>query len=165
VTSEVAQDYPDVQTETQLVDSMAMALIKRPRDFDVVVTENTFGDILTDEASMLAGSMGLLASASLAGLPSSGRAMGLYEPIHGSAPKYAGQNIANPLATILSAAMLLRYSCAMPEAADAVETVVDSVLSAGYRTRDLAGEAGGAGEIVGTREMGDLVAKALESGG
>jgi len=134
---------------------MAMHLIRRPRDFDVIATENLFGDILTDEASMLAGSMGMLPSASLAGAPAPGeRCRGLYEPIHGSAPDIAGQDRANPLATILSAAMLCRYSLAAPAAAEAIERAVATVVAAGARTADLAAR----GErAVGCREMGALV--------
>jgi 3-isopropylmalate dehydrogenase len=132
------QEFPDVQLETMLVDACAMHLLRRPADFDVIVTENMFGDILTDEASMLAGSMGLLPSASL-GEPVAGRPTrpGLYEPIHGSAPDIAGQGIANPLATILSAALLLRYSLALPDEAAAVESAVTAVIEQGLRTRDL----------------------------
>ena len=146
------EEFPDVQVENVLVDAMAMHLIARPRNFDVVVTENLFGDILTDEGSMLPGSMGLLPSASLG---SDGP--GLYEPIHGSAPDIAGQGIANPLATILASAMLLRHSLKLDAEAKAVEAAVDAVLAAGHRTRDLA--AGGAS--VTTTEMGDLVLEAL----
>jgi 3-isopropylmalate dehydrogenase len=155
IATEIAAVYPDVAFENVLVDAMAMHLIRRPRDFDVVATENLFGDILTDEASMLAGSMGMLPSASLAGAPSPGeRCVGLYEPIHGSAPDIAGQDLANPLAAILSAAMLCRYSLACAPAADAIERAVDEVVAAGHRTRDLArpGE-----RSVGCREMGRLV--------
>ena len=136
-----------------LVDAAAMHLLRRPADFDVIVTGNMFGDILTDEASMLAGSMGMLASASL-GQGSSG----VYEPIHGSAPDIAGQGIANPLATILSVAMLLRYSLGLDKEADAVENAVNTVLEQGFRTRDIALS----GEFcVNTVEMGDAVVKAL----
>lgn len=145
-------EFPDVEFENVLVDAMAMHLIARPTKFDVVVTENLFGDILTDEGSMLPGSMGLLPSASLG---SSGP--GLYEPIHGSAPDIAGQGIANPLATILASAMLLRHSLKLEAEAKAVEAAVDAVLSAGHRTKDLA--AGGAS--VTTAQMGDLVLTAL----
>jgi 3-isopropylmalate dehydrogenase len=155
VASEVAREYPDVAFEHVLVDAMAMHLIRRPRDFDVIVTENLFGDILTDEASMLAGSMGMLPSASLAGAPEPGtRCMGLYEPIHGSAPDIAGQDKANPLAAILSTALLLRWSLAAPAAADEIERAVAGVLADGHRTADLAG----AGEqAIGCRAMGTLV--------
>jgi 3-isopropylmalate dehydrogenase len=155
VAHEVARDYPDVAYEDVLVDAMAMHLIRRPRDFDVVATENLFGDILTDEASVLAGSMGLLPSASLAGAPVSGtRCRGLYEPIHGSAPDIAGQDRANPLAAILSVAMLCRYSLAAPGAAEAIERAVAETVAAGLRTADMAQ----AGEhIVGCRAMGAQV--------
>ena len=146
------EEFPDVQVENVLVDAMAMHLIARPRNFDVVVTENLFGDILTDEGSMLPGSMGLLPSASLG---SDGP--GLYEPIHGSAPDIAGQGIANPLATILASAMLLRHSLKLDAEAKAVEAAVDAVLAAGHRTRDLAAD----GASVTTTEMGDLVLEAL----
>lgn len=145
-------EYPDVQFENILVDAAAMYLISKPKYFDVVVTENMFGDILTDEGSMLPGSMGLLPSASLG---SSGP--GLYEPIHGSAPDIAGQGIANPLATILAVAMLLRHSLQLETEAAAVESAVQSVLQQGHRTKDLAG----AGPWVKTTEMGDLVIAAL----
>jgi 3-isopropylmalate dehydrogenase len=156
VAGEVAADYPDVELENMLVDACAMRLIQNPRYFDVMVTENTFGDILTDEASMLAGSMGMLPSASLAEVPKAGfKTFGLYEPIHGSAPRRAGQDMANPIATILSTAMMLRYSFALEEAARAVEKAVDGVLREGYRTYDIMGEGG---KRVGTKEMGDLIA-------
>jgi 3-isopropylmalate dehydrogenase len=139
VAHEVAREYPDVAYEDVLVDAMAMHLIRRPRDFDVIATENLFGDILTDEASMLAGSMGLLPSASLAGAPVPGtRCRGLYEPIHGSAPDIAGQDRANPLAAILSVAMLCRYSLAAPGAAEAIERAVAETIAAGWRTADMA---------------------------
>jgi 3-isopropylmalate dehydrogenase len=160
VATEVAREHPDVVFEHVLVDAMAMHLIRRPRDFDVVVTENLFGDILTDEASMLAGSMGMLPSASLAGAPEPGvRCMGLYEPIHGSAPDIAGQDKANPLAAILSVAMLLRYSLALPAAADEIERAVADVLGAGHRTADLASASEAA---IGCRAMGRLVRARLE---
>lgn len=146
-------EFPDVQFENVLVDAAAMYLISRPRSFDVIVTENMFGDILTDEGSMLPGSMGLLPSASLG---SSGP--GLYEPIHGSAPDIAGQGIANPLATILAAAMLLRHSLKLEQEATLIEQAVHRVLQAGHRTKDLA--AAGA-PWVKTTAMGDLVIAAL----
>ncbi len=153
---ELAPQYPDIKLEHILVDACSMHLIRRPADFDVVVTENMFGDILTDEASVLAGSMGMLPSASLAGVPVMGKpSFGLYEPIHGTAPDIAGQGKANPLATILSTAMLLRYSFNLETEAKAVEAAVLAVLEAGYRTPDIA-EAGK--KTVGTKEMGDLVA-------
>lgn len=153
VTHEVAAGYPDVVCDDILVDACAMYLISRPADFDVIVTENMFGDILSDEASMITGSLGMLPSASL-GAP--GRP-GLYEPIHGSAPDIAGLGIANPLATILSAAMLLRWSLGLGAEADAVEAAVTRVLEDGWRTADIAG-----GRMsIGTREMGARVVAAL----
>ncbi|MFH1169330.1 MAG: 3-isopropylmalate dehydrogenase [Chloroflexota bacterium] len=156
VAIEVSAGYPDVPLEHMLVDACAMRLIQNPTYFDVVVTENTFGDILTDEASMLAGSMGMLPSASLAGVPQGGaRIFGMYEPIHGSAPRRAGLNMVNPIASILSAAMLLRYSCGLADEAQAVESAVAAVLDAGYRTYDIMSEGK---KKVGTKEMGDLVA-------
>lgn len=148
----MSEEFPDVRYETVLVDAMAMHLINRPSDFDVVVTGNMFGDILTDEASMLPGSLGMLPSASLG---ESGP--GLYEPIHGSAPDIAGQGIANPLATILASAMMLRHSLGLNQEADAVETAVGKVLAAGLRTADIARGA----ESVGTQAMGDAVVKRL----
>jgi 3-isopropylmalate dehydrogenase len=153
VAHEVARDYPDVTCEDVLVDACSMYLIRRPADFDVIATENMFGDILSDEAAMLAGSMGMLPSASLGSSPP-----GLYEPIHGSAPDIAGRGIANPLATILSAAMLLRSSLGLASEAAAVERAVEAVLAAGHRTADLAvpGQ-----PTVGTPAMGDLVIEAL----
>jgi len=157
VTNEVAADYSDVELEHMLVDACSMRLIQRPAQFDVVVTENTFGDILTDEASMLAGSMGMLPSASLAGIPKGGvsKAFGLYEPIHGSAPSRAGQDIANPIATILSAAMMLRYSFNLATEAEVVERAVIAVLEEGNRTYDIMNEGT---TKVGTKEMGRLIA-------
>ena len=155
VAIEVSADYPDVELEHILVDACAMRLIQNPKNFDVLVTENTFGDILTDEASMLAGSLGMLPSASLAGVPQEGvRIFGLYEPIHGSAPRRAGLNMANPIATILSMAMMLRYSCGLAKEAQTVETGVIEVLQEGYRTYDIMDE----GKTqVGTKEMGELI--------
>lgn len=132
VAIEMSKDYPDVELEHMLVDNAAMQLIRNPRQFDVIVTENMFGDILSDEASMLTGSLGMLPSASL-----SSSVPGLYEPIHGSAPDIAGKNIANPLATILSVAMMLRYSFLLPKEADVIENAVTSVLERGYRTADI----------------------------
>jgi 3-isopropylmalate dehydrogenase len=157
VAIEVSADYPDVELEHILVDACAMRLIQNPKNFDVLVTENTFGDILTDEASMLAGSLGMLPSASLAGVPQKGvRIFGLYEPIHGSAPRRAGLNMANPIATILSMAMMLRYSCGLAKEAQTVETGVIEVLQEGYRTYDIIAD--GKSKI-GTKEMGDLIAR------
>ncbi len=158
IAKEVSADYPDVELQHMLIDACAMRLIQRPTDLDVVVTENMFGDILTDEASMLAGSMGMLPSASLAGIPK-GKTLGMYEPIHGSAPRRAGQNLANPIATILSAAMMLRYSFAMEIEAMAVENTVLAVLEQDYRTYDIMSE----GKVrVGTKEMGDLIAQKVK---
>ena len=151
----MAEEYPDVEYDVVLVDAMAMFVLSRPRDFDVVVTGNLFGDILTDEASMLPGSLGLLPSASLG---SPGPA--LYEPVHGSAPDIAGRGIANPLATILAVAMALRHSFELTEEAAAVEAAVDRVLQDGLRTADIAG----GGPAVSTTEMGDAVVAALATG-
>ncbi len=162
VAMEVAQGYPDVELEHMLVDSCSMRLIQNPRHFDVIVTENTFGDILTDESSMLAGSMGMLPSASLAAVPKEGAGIfGMYEPIHGSAPRRAGLNMANPIATILSVAMMLRYSFGLVKEAQAVEAAVEEVLNDGYRTYDImtAGK-----REVGTRQMGDLIAAKIGEG-
>jgi 3-isopropylmalate dehydrogenase len=149
----VAKDYPEVELEHVLIDAATMHLIKRPRDFDVILTGNQFGDILSDETSVLAGSMGMLPSASIG----EGR-LGLYEPIHGSAPDITGQGIANPLAAILSAAMLLRHSLELEQEAREIEVAVGAVLDAGYRTPDLARQ----GQLaVSTQQMGDLVVEAL----
>ncbi|MBF8268056.1 MAG: leuB [Dehalococcoidia bacterium] len=161
---ELSAQYPDVALEHALVDSCAMALVRTPSRFDVLVMENMFGDILTDEAAVLAGSLGMLPSASLAGLPPledarGRRALGLYEPIHGSAPDIAGQGKANPIATILSVAMMLRYSLGLPQAALAVEDAVERVLAGGCRTRDIAEE--GAGEVLTTAEMGHRIVEAI----
>ena len=153
VAHEVAAEYPDVEMEDILVDSCAMFLIRRPTDFDVIATENMFGDILSDEAAMLAGSMGMLPSASLG----SGK-FGLYEPIHGSAPDIAGKGIANPLATILSCAMMLRWSFGLEREADAVEAAVDAVLADDYRCGDI--RTPGC-KLVGTVQMGDAVVARL----
>lgn len=150
VATEVGARNPDVTVEHVLVDNCAMQLVRDPRQFDVIVTENMFGDILTDEASVLAGSMGMLPSASLA----DGK-FGMYEPIHGSAPQIAGQNVANPIAAILSVAMLLRLSLDCPGEANAVEQAVQDVLDAGYRTADIRSTDS---KVVGTCEMGDLIA-------
>ncbi|MBE0415060.1 MAG: 3-isopropylmalate dehydrogenase [Dehalococcoidia bacterium] len=154
---ELSQDYPDIGLQHMLVDACAMRLIQRPADFDVIVTENMFGDILTDEASMLAGSMGMLPSASLAGIPKAGeKTFGMYEPIHGSAPRRAGQNIANPIAMITSVAMMLRHSFGLIREAETIENAVNDVLEQGYRTYDIMEE----GKTqVGTKEMGDMVAE------
>ena len=154
----IAADYPDVTLEHLLVDSCAMHLIRHPASFDVIVTENMFGDILSDEASMLAGSLGMLPSASFGTRRTAYGLFGLYEPIHGSAPDIAGQRKANPIAAILSAAMLLRYSLGLKEEAAVVEAAVERIIDAGYRTGDLR-EAGK--EIVSTQEMGRLIAEAI----
>ncbi len=150
----LSEEYPDVQYEDVLVDNCAMQIVRDPGQFDVLVTENMFGDILSDEASMVTGSIGLLPSASIGD-----SAPGLYEPIHGSAPDIAGQDKANPIATILSTAMMFRYSFQRPEEADAIEKAVDAVLSGGWRTADIAkpGE-----KVVGTREMGRLIWEKLK---
>lgn len=153
VVDEVAKDYPDVTVKHMLVDNCAMQLVMNPRQFDVILTENMFGDILSDEASMITGSIGMLSSASLG----AGK-LGLYEPSHGSAPDIAGKGIANPIATILSAAMLLRYSFDLDEEAKAVETAVEEVLKAGYRTIDIMSEGM---TQVGTVSMGDLIAEKI----
>jgi 3-isopropylmalate dehydrogenase len=154
VVTRVAKDYPDVTLDHVLVDNCAMALVHRPTQFDTIVTENTFGDILSDEAAILAGSMGMLPSASLGGR------VGLYEPVHGTAPDIAGQGIANPIAAVLSSAMLMRYSLNMGREADRVDAAVLRVLEQGHRTRDIAA----GGKAVGTREMGDLIVRELERG-
>ncbi|AVO34246.1 3-isopropylmalate dehydrogenase [Ottowia oryzae] len=154
VVTEVGKQYPDVALDHMYVDNAAMQLVKAPKKFDVVVTGNMFGDILSDEAAMLTGSIGMLPSASL-----NDKKQGLYEPSHGSAPDIAGKGIANPLATILSAAMMLRFSLAQPEAADRVENAVKAVLAEGLRTPDIYSEGT---TKVGTREMGEAVVKALK---
>ncbi len=165
VADRVAQDYPDVALRHMLVDSCSMALIRQPSDFDVIVTENMFGDILTDEASMLAGSLGMLPSASLGTRRTASGQFGLYEPIHGTAPDIAGQGKANPLAAILSAAMLLRHSLGRERAARAVERAVRQAVAAGYRTPDIAGIGGSSGRVVTTREMGEQVARLVAGEG
>ena len=153
VVEDVAKDYPDVTLEHMLVDNCAMQLVRDPKQFDVILTENMFGDILSDEASMVTGSIGMLSSASL-----NETKLGLYEPSHGSAPDIAGQNKANPIATILSAAMMLRYSLDLDKEADAVEAAVQKVLTEGYRTGDIMSDGC---KLVGTKEMGDLIADAI----
>lgn len=153
VVEDVAKDYPDIQLEHMLVDNCAMQLVHDPGQFDVILTENMFGDILSDEASMVTGSIGMLSSASL-----NETSFGLYEPSHGSAPDIAGKGIANPIATILSAAMLLRYSLNLDEEADAVEAAVQAVLKEGYRTGDIMSEGC---TKVGTEKMGDLIAERI----
>jgi 3-isopropylmalate dehydrogenase len=152
----VRDEFPDVTLEHMLVDSTAMHLIRRPRDFDVILTENLFGDILTDEASMLAGSLGMLPSAAIG----DGR-RGLYEPIHGSAPDIAGKGIANPCGTLLSAALLLRHSLGLDNEAAAIEAAVAGAITQGARTADLA--TAGTTPLT-TREMGDAVLAALSGG-
>ena len=160
VVTDVHKDYPDVALDHMYVDNAAMQLVKAPKKFDVVVTGNMFGDILSDEAAMLTGSIGMLPSASL-----NDKKQGLYEPSHGSAPDIAGKGVANPLATILSAAMMLRFSLNQPEAADRIEAAVKKVLAQGLRTPDIYSDGkahdGPAVTKVGTREMGEAVVKAL----
>ncbi|WP_148862645.1 3-isopropylmalate dehydrogenase [Marinobacter fonticola] len=153
IMNELAKDYPDVELSHMYVDNAAMQLVKAPKQFDVIVTGNMFGDILSDEAAMLTGSIGMLPSASL-----NAEKQGMYEPCHGSAPDIAGQGIANPLATILSAAMMLRYSLQAEEAAQAIEAAVSAVLDQGLRTADIMSEGA---TRVSTREMGDAVLAAL----
>lgn len=149
VVADIARDYPDVAFSFMLVDNCAMQLVRDPGQFDVILTENMFGDILSDEAAQVTGSLGLLPSASLSD-PSEAGVFGMYEPAHGSAPDIAGQGIANPIATILSAAMMLEYSLGMSEEAARIEAAVSSALDGGLRTRDLGG-------LAGTREAGDAV--------
>lgn len=150
----LAEEYPEVEYEDMLVDNCAMQLVRNPGQFDVIITENMFGDILSDEASMTTGSIGMLPSSSLGST-----SLGMYEPIHGSAPDIAGKNIANPIATILSCAMMLRDSFNLSEEADCIENAVAEVLNSGYRTADIAKN----GETaIGTREMGDIIVKSLK---
>ena len=151
---EVAKDFPDVELRHQLVDSMAMLLLKEPAAYDVIVTENLFGDILSDEAAVLAGSLGMLPSASLGERRTAHGTFGLYEPIHGSAPDIAGQGLANPLAAILSFEMALRWSLDRPAEADRLFAAVERALKNGARTRDLGG-------VLSTAQMGDAVLAAL----
>lgn len=153
ISHKIAAENPDVEFSDMLVDNTAMQLVRNPAQFDVIVTENLFGDILSDEASMITGSLGMLPSASLGE-----GTCGLYEPIHGSAPDIAGQDKANPLATILSAAMMLRYSFDMQEEAQAIESAVDAVLADGYRTADIMSEGK---TLVGCRKMGELVVEKI----
>ena len=155
VMEEVSKEYSDVKLSHLYVDNAAMQLVRDPKQFDVMVTSNLFGDVLSDCAAMLTGSIGMLPSASL-----DKNNFGMYEPIHGSAPDIAGKDIANPLATILSVSMMLRYSLNQGDLADKIDSAVSDVLDQGYRTRDIAGDST---KIVGTEEMGDLVVKALES--
>lgn len=153
IVHEVAKDYPEVEVSDMLVDNCAMQLVMNPGQFDVILTENMFGDILSDEASMITGSIGMLSSASL-----NKTKLGLYEPSHGSAPDIAGKNIANPIATILSAAMMLRYSLDLDKEADVIEAAVAKVLKEGYRTTDIMSEGC---TLVGTDRMGDLIAERI----
>ena len=161
VAEEVHKEFSDVELDFLYIDNASMQLVRNPRQFDVIATSNMFGDILTDEASQITGSIGMLASASLG----DGTGPGLYEPIHGSAPDIAGKNLANPLATILSAAMLLRYSFGLEKEAKVIEDAVNSVLDEGYRTGDIAGshleELRSSGKLVGTKEMGQLVVERI----
>lgn len=163
VAESIKGDYPEVELSFMYVDNAAMQLVRNPRQFDVIATSNMFGDILSDEASQITGSIGMLASASLG----DGTGPGLYEPIHGSAPDIAGQDKANPLATILSCAMLLRYDFGLAAEADAIEAAVEKVLDAGWRTGDIAGTGAALesvkadGKLVGTKKMGTLVLEAL----
>jgi len=164
VAAVVSKDYPNIETSYLYVDNAAMQLIRAPGQFDVIVTSNLFGDILSDEASVLTGSIGMLASASLGAPAQTGTRPGMYEPIHGSAPDIAGKDIANPLATILSAAMMLRYSFTLEKEAQSIETAVNHVLDQGLRTGDIASRstANDSEKIVGTKAMGEAVLKALE---
>lgn len=154
VVNRVAPEYPDVELEHILVDNCAMQLLRRPASFDVIVTENMFGDILSDEAAMLTGSIGMLASASLGE-----GSFGLYEPVHGSAPDIAGQGLANPIATILSVALMFQLTLGMHDAAVSIENAVKSVLDAGYRTADIATDRS---QAVSTSKMGDLIVEAMK---
>ena len=153
VVEEVSKDYPEVELTNMLVDNCAMQIVRNPKQFDVILTENMFGDILSDEASMVTGSLGMLSSASLGE-----GTFGMYEPSHGSAPDIAGQNKANPIATILSAAMLLRYSFALSKEADAIENAVKTVLKKGLRTIDIMDDGK---TLLGTKEMGDAIANEI----
>jgi len=154
IVTEVAQQYPEVELNHMYVDNAAMQLVRNPKQFDVIVTSNIFGDILSDEASMITGSIGLLPSASLGETGA-----GMYEPIHGSAPDIAGKDMANPIAAILSTAMMLRYSFKLNKEADAIEKAVTSVLEAGYRTADIMSEGM---KAVGTIQMGKLICDAMQ---
>ena len=154
IVTEVAQQYPEVELNHMYVDNAAMQLVRNPKQFDVIVTSNIFGDILSDEASMITGSIGLLPSASLGETGA-----GMYEPIHGSAPDIAGKDMANPIAAILSTAMMLKYSFKLDKEADAIEKAVTSVLEAGYRTADIMSEGM---KAVGTIQMGKLICDAMQ---
>jgi len=157
VMHELAAEYPDVELSDMLVDNCAMQIVKDPSQFDVIVTENMFGDILSDEASMITGSIGMIPSSSLGATT-----CGLYEPIHGSAPDIAGKDIANPIGTVLAAAMMLRFSFDMPKEADCIENAVSAVLDAGYRTGDIRDE--NTTKLVGCTEMGNLILQNLKKG-
>jgi 3-isopropylmalate dehydrogenase len=149
----VAADYPEVELDHLYVDAAAMHIIMKPRRFDVILTENLFGDILSDEAAVLAGSLGMLASATVGG------AVDLYEPVHGSAPDIAGREIANPLGAIASVALMLRHTMDLPDEADDIEAAIENVLDIGYRTRDIATSA--SDRVVSTSEMGEMVSEGL----
>ncbi len=159
IVEEVAKEHPDVALEHMYVDNCAMQIVRNPKQFDVILTENTFGDILSDEAAVITGSIGMLPSASLGETKK-----GLYEPIHGSAPDIAGQNIANPIATILSVALMFRYSFDLEEEAKLIEDSVRKVLSLGYFTKDLYANNPYAQKMITTEEMGDLICSAIEGG-
>jgi 3-isopropylmalate dehydrogenase len=154
VVQKVAKDYPEVELSHMYVDNAAMQLVRNPKQFDVIVTSNMFGDILSDEASMITGSIGMLPSASLGE-----GTLGLYEPIHGSAPDIAGQDKANPIATILSIGMMMKYSFGLEKESKAIEKAVENVLNAGYRTADIASEGT---KVIGTKEMGRLIKEQIE---
>lgn len=154
VMHELSKEYPEVEFEDMLVDNCAMQLVRNPGQFDVIITENMFGDILSDEASMTTGSIGMLPSSSLGGTK-----LGMYEPIHGSAPDIAGKNVANPIATILSCAMMLRDSFDLLDEAECIENAVSEVLNSGYRTADIMSDGG---ILLGTREMGDKIVETLK---
>ncbi|NVJ62079.1 MAG: 3-isopropylmalate dehydrogenase [Gammaproteobacteria bacterium] len=156
VVNEVSVDYPDVELSHMYVDNAAMQLVRNPKQFDVIVTGNMFGDILSDIAAMLTGSIGMLPSASL-----NSKQQGMYEPVHGSAPDIAGKNIANPIATVLSLAMLFRFSLNREDIALLIESAVNKTLSKGYRTQDIASEATDKNKVVGTKEMGDAILQSL----
>ena len=154
VMHELSKEYPEVEFEDMLVDNCAMQLVRNPGQFDVIITENMFGDILSDEASMTTGSIGMLPSSSLGSTK-----LGMYEPIHGSAPDIAGKNVANPIATILSCAMMLRDSFDLLDEAECIENAVAEVLNSGYRTADIMSDGG---KLLGTREMGDKIVETLK---